>query len=43
MVALYPSMTDVKMGRVAREKAVKSKMVTEGLDYKEMARYVWLG
>jgi hypothetical protein len=43
VVALFPSMTGVKTGRVAREQAVKSSIVVKGLDYKEMARYAWLG
>ena len=41
VVALFPSMTDKKTGRVAREQAVKSNMKTEGMDYLEMARYAW--
>ena len=43
VVALFPSMTDVKTGRIAREQAVKSNMEIEGMDYQEMARYAWLG
>ena len=43
VVALFPSMTAVKTGKVAREQAVKTSMVVDGMDYKEMARYAWLG
>ena len=43
VVALFPSMTAEKTGRVGREQAIKSTMVVEGLDYKEMARYALLG
>ena len=43
VVALFPSMTAVKTGRVAREMAVQTTMTVEGMDYKEMARYAWLG
>ena len=43
VVALFPSITAIKTGRVAREQAVKSTMQVEGMDYKEMARYALLG
>ena len=43
VVTLFPSITAVKTGRVAREQAIKSTMKIEGMDYKEMARYALLG
>ena len=39
VVALFPSMTAVKTGKVAREQAVKTSMIVDRLDYKGMARY----
>jgi hypothetical protein len=43
VVALFPSITAVKTGRVAMEPAIKSTMKIEGMDYMEMARYAHLG
>ena len=43
VVSLFPNMTEVRTGRICREQALKSTMAVEGMDYKEMARYAWLG
>ena len=43
VVALFPSMTDKRTGKICREQAVKSGMKRDGFDYVEMARYAWLG
>ena len=43
VVALFPSMMEVRTGRICREQAVKSSMMVDGMDYQEMARYAWLG
>ena len=43
VVALFPSMTDKRTGKICREQAIKSGMKRDGFDYVEMARYAWLG
>ena len=40
---MFPNMKEVRTGRICREQAVKSTMSVEGMDYKEMTRYAWLG
>ena len=40
MITLFPSMTSIRTARIARDEVTKSLLEFEGMNYKEMSRYI---
>ena len=40
VIALFPSMTSVRTARIARDEVTKSPIECDGMNYKEMSRYI---